>query len=426
MKKNKQPKPKDAKPDAEIKLDVEKIRKDFPILSRKINGNQLIYFDNAATSQKPMQVIKAMDDFYMQSNANVHRSVHKLGEESTEAYELAHKKTAEFIHADFSEVIFTKNATEAINLAMYSWGMQNIRKGDEIVLTQMEHHSNLVPWQYLAKTKRASLKFLELDAKKGRIMPEDIYKKITNKTKLVSVTHMSNVLGTINPVREIIDLAHDKKALVMLDVAQSVPHMPVDAQKLDADFMAFSGHKMLGPTGTGVLFAKKGLLEKMQPFNYGGDMISSVSYEDAEWNELPWKFEAGSPNVAGAVGLSAAIDYLRKVGMDKIVKHDASLTKYALERLAEIKQVTIFGPQETNDRGPVISFTLGDIHAHDVSTILDRDGIEVRGGHHCAMPLARLLGVTATTRASFYLYNTKDEIDKFIASLAHAARIFRL
>ena len=405
-----------------------KLRKDFPILNRKINGKPLVYLDSAATSQKPLQVINAVKDYYESHNANVHRSIYKLGEEATEIYETAHKKVAEFINADFEEVIFTKNATESINLVMYSWGMHNIKKGDEIVLTQMEHHSNLVPWQFLAKQKGAVLKFMEIDTKIGRIKPEEINKKITKKTKLVSAIHMSNVLGTINPVEEIIEKAHKNNSLVMIDAAQSVPHMPIDVKKLDADFLVFSAHKMLGPTGIGVLYTKKSILEKMNPFIYGGDMISSVSYEDAKWNELPWKFEAGTPNVAGAAGLSAAIDYLRKIGLGKIQKHENSLAEYALKQLLKIPQLTIYGPKEipVKNRGAVISFTLGDIHPHDLSTLLDRDGIAIRGGHHCAMPLAKLLGVTATSRASFYFYNTKEEIDSLVRSLENAARIFRL
>ncbi|MAG16021.1 cysteine desulfurase [Candidatus Woesearchaeota archaeon] len=393
-------------------------RKDFPILSRKVHGKKLVYLDNAATAQKPKQVIEAIKNYYENYNSNVHRAVHQLSAEATDAYDEAHEKTANFINAEEEEVIFTKNTTESINIIANHFA-RTLRKNDEIVLTQMEHHSNIVPWLNTAKITGAKIKYAEIN-KDGELDLEQIKKLITNKTKIVALAHVSNVLGTINPVKEIAKVAHDKGALVLIDGAQSVPHMPVDVKELDCDFLAFSAHKMLGPTGIGVLYGKKELLENIEPFNFGGDMIKEVTFENASWNDLPWKFEAGTPNMAGAVGLSAAIDYLKKIGMEKIREHELELTKYAIKKLSSIEGVEIYGPKQ---RVGVISFNLKNVHPHDVSSILDSEGVAVRGGHHCAMPLMKLLGIQGSVRASFYFYNTKEEIDVFVKALAKVKKI---
>ena len=401
-------------------LDVEQIRKDFPILNRKIHGKQLVYLDNAATSQKPRQVIEAIDDYYKNHNANIHRSIHTLGEEATQKYEEAHENVAEFINADsYQNIIFTKNTTESLNLLAYSL-TSKLKKGDEIVISQMEHHSNFVPWQQLAKQRDLKLKFIKIN-EEGLLDAKSINESITKKTKIVSITHVSNVLGTINQIQDIAKIAHEKGALMIADGAQSAPHMPVDVKNLDVDFYAFSGHKMLGPTGIGVLYGKKELLEEMQPFLYGGEMIREVRFDDTKFNDLPWKFEAGTMNIAEGIGLSAAIDYLNNIGMEQIQKKDRELADYAMKRLKEIKDLTIYGPKE---RGAVVSFNLKDIHAHDVSQILDSEGIAIRAGHHCCMPLMSVLKVPATARASFYLYNTEEEIDKLISALHKVKKIF--
>ena len=401
-------------------LDVEQIRKDFPILNRKIHGKQLVYLDNAATSQKPRQVIEAIDDYYKNHNANIHRSIHTLGEEATQKYEEAHENVAEFINADsYQNIIFTKNTTESLNLLAYSL-TSKLKKGDEIVISQMEHHSNFVPWQQLAKQRDLKLKFIKIN-EEGLLDAKSINESITKKTKIVSITHVSNVLGTINQIQDIAKIAHEKGALMIADGAQSAPHMPVDVKKLDVDFYAFSGHKMLGPTGIGVLYGKKELLEEMQPFLYGGEMIREVRFDDTKFNDLPWKFEAGTMNIAEGIGLSAAIDYLNNIGMEQIQKKDRELADYAMKRLKEIKDLTIYGPKE---RGAVVSFNLKDIHAHDVSQILDSEGIAIRAGHHCCMPLMSVLKVPATARASFYLYNTEEEIDKLISGLHKVRKVF--
>ena len=401
-------------------LDVEQIRKDFPILNRKIHGKQLIYLDNAATSQKPRQVIEAIDDYYKNHNANIHRSIHTLGEEATQKYEEAHENVAEFINADsYQNIIFTKNTTESLNLLAYSL-TSKLKKGDEIVISQMEHHSNFVPWQQLAKQRDLKLKFIKIN-EEGLLDAKSINENITKKTKIVSITHVSNVLGTINPIQDIAKIAHENGALMIADGAQSAPHMPVDVKNLDVDFYAFSGHKMLGPTGIGVLYGKKELLEEMQPFLYGGEMIREVRFDDTKFNDLPWKFEAGTMNIAEGIGLSAAIDYLNNIGMEQIQKKDRELADYAMKRLKEIKELTIYGPEE---RGAVVSFNLKNIHAHDVSQILDSEGIAIRAGHHCCMPLMSVLKVPATARASFYLYNTEEEIDKLINALHKVKKVF--
>ena len=401
-------------------FDSETIRKDFPILRRKVHGKQLIYFDNAATSQKPKQVIDAMDFYYRNYNANIHRSIHQLGEEATAKYEEAHEKVAGFIHADsYENIVFTKNTTESLNLLAYSL-TDGLKKGDEIVISQMEHHSNFVPWQQLAKQRNLKLKFIEIDGE-GNLDEESIKNNITKNTKIVSLTHVSNVLGTINDVEEIAKISHENGALFVVDGAQSVPHLPVDVKKIDADFYCFSGHKMLGPTGIGVLYGKKELLERMQPFLYGGEMIREVTFDDTKFNDLPWKFEAGTMNIGEGIGLGAAIDYLKNVGMKQIQNKDIKLVQYAMDKIKGIKGTTTYGPKE---RGAVVSFNIAGVHAHDVSQILDSDGIAIRAGHHCCMPLMSILKVPATARASFYLYNTEEEIDKFIGALGKVKKIF--
>ena len=396
-------------------LNADRIREDFPILKRKVYGKPLVYLDNAATTQKPMQVIRAMNDHYEGYNSNVHRAVHRLSQEATEAYDDAHDKVADFIGAaGMEEIVFTKNATESINIVANSLSRQ-LKKGDEILLTQMEHHSNIVPWQQAAKRTGAKLRYAEITGS-GELNMRQLQQMVGKKTKIVAFTHVSNVLGTINPAREIIAAAKEAGAVTVLDAAQAVPHIPVDVKQLGCDFMAFSAHKMLGPTGTGVLYGKEELLKNVEPLLYGGDMISEVSFEDAKWNELPWKFEAGTPNVAGAVGLAAAVDYLQKTGMENISQHEKMLTRKAMEKLRQIDELTIYGPEAEN-RGGLVAFNINGLHTHDVSAILDAEGIAVRGGHHCAMPLARLLGISGSTRASFYLYNTPEEIEKLATAL---------
>ncbi len=402
-------------------LDIEKIRKDFPILKRKINDKPLVYFDNSATSQKPYQVIEAISNFYEQSNSNVHRGVHKLSEEATDYYESAHVKVANMINASSEEIIFTKNSTESMNLLAYSL-IQQLKPTDEIVLTEMEHHSNLVPWQQLAKQKGIKIRYIEVN-EDGSLNKDSITNSINKNTKIVSLTHISNALGTINPIKEISKLAHDHNALVIVDGAQSVPHMKVDVQELGCDFLIFSSHKMLGPLGLGILYGKKELLIDMPPFLYGGDMIREVSLDDSSFNELPWKFEAGTPNIAGAVGLSAAIKYLSKIGFDKIQNNDNALTEYAIEKLSQIKNLTLHGPKT---RGAIVSFNIKGTHSHDIASILDSEGIAIRAGHHCCMPLMKKLNIQGTARASFYLYNTIEEVDKLITAINKVKRIFKI
>ncbi|MBI2175988.1 cysteine desulfurase [Candidatus Woesearchaeota archaeon] len=403
-----------------MRLNTKKIREDFPILKKKVYGKPLVYLDNAATTQKPRQVIQAMDSYYESYNSNVHRAVHKLSQEATQAYDDAHEKVAEFINAEgIEEIVFTKNTTESINIAANSLA-RHLKKGDEIVLTQMEHHSNIVPWQQAAKKAGAKLRYAEIN-NNGELDMQQLHSIISKNTKVVAFTHVSNVLGTINQAKEIVAAAKEAGAISVLDAAQSVPHMPVNVKELGCDFMAFSGHKMLGPTGTGVLYGRKEMLEKTEPMLYGGDMISEVSFEDAKWNELPWKLEAGTPNVAGAVGLAAAVDYLQKIGMENIHGHERMLTRIALKRLQGIKDVAVYGPKDAAKRGGLVAFNLNGAHPHDVSAFLDAAGIAVRGGHHCAMPLARLLGIAGSTRASFYLYNTAEEAEKFTETLEEIA-----
>ncbi len=400
---------------------------DFPILAKPTSrGKRLIYLDSAATSQKPQAVIDALVHYYTTDNANIHRGVYELAERATDAFERAREKVARFVNAaEPAEIIWTRNTTESINLVSWSWGLANLKPGDAIVTSQLEHHSNLVPWQLLAAKTGAELRFIEVDAD-GRHVLGDLDEKLRG-AKLVALSHVSNSLGTIAPLGTIVPRAHAAGALVLVDAAQSVPHMPVDVQALDIDFLAASGHKMLGPTGIGFLYGRRALLEAMPPFLTGGDMIRQVAYDATTFNELPWKFEAGTSNVADAVALGAAVDYLQGVGMAWVRAHERALTGYALERLRalEPRGLAVYGPRD-EERAGVISFNLGDVHAHDLASILDTDGICVRAGHHCTMPLMRKMGWPATARASFYLYNTERDVDALIEGLDKAARIFGL
>jgi cysteine desulfurase / selenocysteine lyase len=406
-----------------IMLDVQQIRKDFPILSRNIDGKRLVYLDNAATSQKPESMINALSDYYRNNNANIHRGIHTLSEEATAAYEGTRQLIAEFIGApEPRSVIFTRNTTESLNLVAYSWGRKNLLAGDEIVITPMEHHSNVVPWQLLAAERGAKVVYLELTAD-GLLDVESAKKKITDKTKIVSITQMSNVLGTITPVREIADIAHKHGAIFIVDGAQGVPHLPTNVVDLGADFLAFSFHKMLGPTGVGVLWGKPEILESMPPFLSGGDMISVVTRERSKWNELPWKFEAGTPNIADVIASRAALDYLVKLGMKNVRAHEIEITSYALNRLKELGDVTIYGPHDANQRGGVISFNLTGMHPHDLGHILNESGIAIRAGHHCCQPLMKDLKAHGTARASFYIYNTLEEVDIFVDALKQANKV---
>jgi cysteine desulfurase/selenocysteine lyase len=410
--------------DQKMAYDVERIRADFPVLSREVRpGISLVYLDSTATSQKPVAVIEAMNRFYRWSNANIHRGIHTLAEESTALYEGARQKVAVFIHAESArQIIFTRNATESINLVAYSWGRTNLQAGDVVILTEMEHHSNLVPWQMLAAEKNLRLEFIPVTPE--GLLDLDAYRQLLAlEPKLVAFTHMSNVLGTITPAREIVQLAHQAGAIALVDGAQSVPHIPVDVQDLGADFLAFSAHKMCGPTGIGVLYGRKGLLEAMPPFMGGGDMIKRVHLRSFAPNELPYKFEAGTPAIAEAVGLGAAVDYLSSIGMPSIAGHEHAVVSYAIEHIQEIPGVQIFGPS-ANGKGGVVSFTLQGVHPHDVSQILDSYGIAIRAGHHCAMPLHEKFNLPATARASFYLYNTQEEVDRLVAAIYKVKDIF--
>jgi cysteine desulfurase/selenocysteine lyase len=406
-------------------LNVTKIRSDFPILKRQIHGQPLVFLDSAASSQKPESVIEAMDFYYRNTHANVHRGVHTLSEEATEQYENARKRIGKFINAKSSrEVIFTRNTTESINLVAYTWGRANIRSGDEILLTESEHHSNIVPWQLLAKETGAIVRYIPVDVHGYLDLPV-FDSMLSSKTKIVSIAHMSNVLGTIYPVEEITQRAKSVGAIVLIDGAQSVPHMPTDVQALGCDFLAFSGHKMCGPTGIGVLWGRRELLEAMPPFMGGGDMIRKVTFEGAEWNELPYKFEAGTPAIAEAIGLGAAVDYLSALDMNAVRAHEKETIAYALDRLSEVPGLQLIGPDDPDRRGGVATFTLDDIHPHDLASTLDQDGIAIRAGHHCAMPLHQKLGITASSRASFYIYSTHDEVDKLVDGLYKAKSIFK-
>jgi cysteine desulfurase / selenocysteine lyase len=405
-------------------LNVNEVRKDFPILKRETSpGVPLVYLDSTATSQKPLAVIEAMDSYYRRSNANIHRGVHTLAEEATFMYEQARVKIAKFINAPSAhQVIYTRNTTESINLVAYSWARANLKSGDLVILTEMEHHSNLVPWHMLQSERGIELDFIPV-TKEG-LLDLDAYRSLLSRSpKLVSFTHMSNVLGTINPAAEMIRLAHAAGAITLVDGAQSVPHLAVDVQVLDADFLAFSAHKMCGPTGIGALYGKLELLEAMPPFMGGGDMIKEVKLRSFRPNTLPHKFEAGTPAIAESVGFGAAVDYLSTLGMEAIAAHEHEMTEYALERLEEVPGVKVFGPSAQN-KGGVAAFTLEGVHPHDVAQILDRDGIAVRAGHHCAQPLHEKFGIPATSRASFYLYNTKDEVDLLVNGIYKVKELF--
>ncbi len=398
------------------------IREQFPILHQEINGHPLVYLDNAATSQKPLAVIEAIKHYYEFDNSNVHRGVHTLGSRATDAYEGAREKVARFLNAKRSqEIIFTRGTTTALNLVASSYGKANCKEGDEIVITQMEHHSNLIPWQQVAKATGATLKYIPLQ-EDGSVDLADVEKTITENTKIVAIAHVSNVLGVINPVKEIAAIAHRKGAVIVVDGAQSTPHMKVDVQDIDADFYAFSGHKMCAPTGIGALYGKKALLENMEPIEFGGEMIDDVGLYESTWKELPWKFEGGTPIIAGAVGLGAAIDFLESIGLDAIAQHESRLSNYALKRLRDVEGLTIYGPAERHVG--LVTFNLDDVHPHDVATVLDSQGVAIRAGHHCCQPLMRWLKASATARASFYLYNTEEDIDALVSALIQTKEYF--
>ena len=402
-------------------LDVARIRQDFPILQRQVHGRPLVYLDNAATSQKPVQVIEALSDFYRRYNANIHRAIHCLGEEATAAYEETRAKVARFIGAPSPEcIVFVRNTTEAINLVAYAWGRTHIGPGDEIVITEMEHHSNMVPWQRLAQEKGARLRYIGVNAQQCLDLTGWPHAFLTPRTKLLAIGHVSNGVGTIHPVKELVAEARRRGIVTLVDGAQSVPHMPVDVQDLGCDFLAFSAHKMLGPTGVGVLYGRRELLEEMEPFLSGGEMISRVTLEEAQWAEVPWKFEAGTPNIADVIAFGAAIDYLQMLGMERVRAHEVELTRYALARLRQLEDIVIYGPMELDRRGGVISFNLPEIHPHDLGTLLDYYGVAIRTGHHCNQPLMRRLGVAGTARASFYVYNTLEEVDILVEAIRQA------
>ncbi|GAQ01067.1 cysteine desulfurase [Companilactobacillus farciminis] len=404
----------------------QKIRDDFPILKQRINNELLVYLDSAATSQKPQTVIDTVTNYYQTINANAHRSVYTLGQRATDEYESARKKVQHFINAQSSkEIIFTKGTTDSLNLVASTYGEANIQAGDEIVITYMEHHSNLIPWQQLAIRKQAVLKYIEL-TDDGQLDMDDAVNKITDKTKIVAVAHASNVLGVTNDIKKLAQITHSHNAVIVVDGAQAVPNQPVDVQKLDADFYAFSGHKMLSPMGIGVLYGKKELLEQTSPYQFGGEMINSVDKFDSTWSELPWKFEAGTQNVGGAIGLGKAIDYLNNLGMENIAEYEQELVDYALPKLLSIEGLTVYGPHDSKNHNAVISFNLNDLHPHDVATAFDMDGVSVRAGHHCAQPLMKYLGVVATVRASLYFYNTKADVDKLLQAITDTKEFFRV
>jgi cysteine desulfurase/selenocysteine lyase len=412
-------------------LDTARLRDDFPILSRTVNGKPLVYLDNAATSQKPRSVIAALVDYYERYNANVHRGVHQLSQEATDAYEAVRVQTARFINAPSeNEIIFVRNTTEAINLVAYAWARKALRAGDEIVVTEMEHHSNLIPWQLAAEDTGARLRLVPL-RDDGTLDLDQYAACLSDRTRLVAVTHVSNALGTINPVRAMADLAHARDALVLVDGAQSVPHLPVDVQALGCDFLAFSGHKMLGPTGVGVLWGRLELLDRMAPFLGGGNMIREVWWDHATWAEVPFRYEAGTPNIADVIAFGPALAYLEQVGMAAVQAHERELTAYALAALRAVPDLRLYGPLDATQRAGVFSFGLGDparrdyVHPHDIGTVLDAEGIAIRAGHHCCQPLMRRLGVPATARASIYLYNTREEIDALVDALERVHAIFR-
>lgn len=408
---------------ADTKLNVEAIIKDFPILEQQVNGKRLAYLDSTATSQKPKQVIDALSDYYERYNSNVHRGVHTLGSLATDGYEGARETVRRFIHAKyFEEIIFTRGTTAAINMIAHSYGDANVGEGDEIVVTQMEHHANLVPWQQLAKRQGATLKFIPM-AEDGTITLEAVRETVSERTKIVAIAHVSNVLGTINDIKAIAEIAHEHGAIISVDGAQSVPHMKVDVQDLNVDFYSFSGHKMLGPTGIGVLYGKREHLNQMEPTEFGGDMIDFVDLYDSTWTDLPTKFEAGTPLIAQAIGLQAAIEYIESIGFDAIHEHEQALTTYAYEQMSQIEGIDIYGPPK-DKRAGIITFNLKDVHPHDVATALDTEGVAVRAGHHCAQPLMKWLNVSSTARASFYIYNTKEDIDQLVEGLKQTKEFF--
>ncbi|MCZ6613807.1 MAG: cysteine desulfurase [Thaumarchaeota archaeon] len=408
-----------------LTLDPKIIRQDFPIFQQAV-AKPLVYLDSAATSQRPSKVIDAEMEYYQKYNSNVHRGVYRISVEATEAYERAREKVARFINARSpKEIIFVRSTTEAINLISQTWGRTNIQTGDNVLLTEMEHHSNIVPWMMLCKEKGASLRYLEVDDD-GFLSLDQLDSSLDNRSKLLAFTHASNVLGTINPAKEMIRRAHDKGALVVLDSAQTTPHMTTDVRDLDCDFMAFSGHKMLGPTGIGILYAREEILDRMEPFLYGGDMIKEVHKDSARWNDLPWKFEAGTPNIAGAIGLGAAIDYINGLGIDQIRAHERAITSRALDMVQSIPGITVYGPKDPDKRAGLISFNIKGVHAHDTASILDTHNVCIRAGHHCAQPLMEKLGVPATTRASFYVYNNNEDIDMLIHGIEAVKGVFKL
>ncbi|NHN31608.1 cysteine desulfurase [Paenibacillus agricola] len=403
-------------------MNSKEIRQLFPILHQEINGHPLVYLDSAATSQKPVSVIEAIKHYYEWDNSNVHRGVHTLGSRATDAYEGAREKVAKFINANsVEEIIFTRGTTTGLNMVASGYARAVCKEGDEIVITPMEHHSNLIPWQQVAKATGAVLKYIPLQ-EDGSILLQDVEDTITDRTKIVAITYVSNVLGVVNPVKAIAAIAHRHGAKMVVDGAQSTPHLKVDVQDLDCDFYAFSGHKMCGPTGIGALYGKRALLENMEPIEFGGEMIDHVDLYESTWKDLPWKFEGGTPIIAGAVGLGAAIDFLESIGLDEIDRHEKQLAAYAVERLSEIEGLTIYGPR--NERAGLVTFNLGDVHPHDVATVLDSEGIAIRAGHHCCQPLMRWLQVSSTARASFYLYNTEDDVDRLVASLLKTKEYF--
>ncbi|WP_117369930.1 aminotransferase class V-fold PLP-dependent enzyme [Natrarchaeobaculum sulfurireducens] len=405
-------------------LDVEAIREEFPILEREFDGQQVVYLDNAATTQTPDAVVDAMSEYYRTYNANVHRGIHHLSQEASIRYEEAHDRVAEFIGADGrEEIVFTKNTTEAENLLAYSWGLNELEPGDTVVLTEMEHHASLVTWQQVAKRTGADVAYVRVDDD-GRLDMDHARELIDDETAIVSAVHVSNTLGTVNPVSELTELAHDHGALAFIDGAQAVPNRPVDVGEIDADFYAFSGHKMAGPTGIGVLYGKEALFEELEPYLYGGGMIRKVTFEESTWADLPWKFEPGTPPIAEAVGLHAAIDWLEDLGMDRIRQHEEELAAYAYDQLAAEGDVDLYGPEGGPDRGGLVSFNLEGVHAHDLTSILNDHTIAVRAGDHCTQPLHDKLGVPASTRASFYVYNTREEVDKLVAALDDARQLF--
>ncbi|MGM0125710.1 aminotransferase, class V [Enterococcus sp. AZ194] len=406
-------------------MNAEKLRQDFPILFQEVNDEPLIYLDNAATTQKPKQVLKTLNHYYEMNNANVHRGVHTLAERATKDYEEAREKVRQLIHAkETAEVLFTRGTTTSLNWIAKSFGDAFVKKGDEIVISYMEHHSNIIPWQQLAKAKGATLKYIRI-TDDGFLDMADAKKQMTDKTAIVSIAHVSNVLGVINPLKELAELAHAHGAVMVADGAQAVPHMPVDVQALNVDFYAFSGHKMCGPTGIGVLYGKREWLDQMEPVEFGGEMIDFVHLQESTWKELPWKFEAGTPNIAGAIALGSAIDYLTEIGLTEIHQHEAELVAYVLPKLQAIEGLTVYGPQAVEAHTGVIAFNLEGLHPHDVATALDMEGVAVRAGHHCAQPLLNYLNVPATARASFYLYNTKEDADRLVEAILATKEFFK-